>query len=165
MTNLTRYVLAVLLLGLTACQSPQLQHQRMLLANPANQQKMVDDAVRQLALLYPPAQSTLHLSPGANTGFDSCLIDKLRARGYAVLELSAQTTTAPPDSAKAISEREPDDQTAAKTIELSFDVSPIPNADLTQLKLLINQHQSLSRAYQPAQDGSLVKASHWIYKE
>ena len=167
MNSLYRFLISItLLFGLNACQSDQRQHARIGQIKPENQQKMTDDAVRQLAALYPPAQSTLTVRQSARDPFSPLLIEKLRTNGYAVLELPTETTvTSLSNVGQALPGQLPDAHNAGKTIALSWVIDPIQNADLIQLRLQIDQQQSLSRVYQPGPDGTLVAASHWIYKE
>lgn len=155
-----------LLFGLNACQSVLRGSNLAPHTDPANQQKIADDTVSQLVVLYPPAQSTLSMSQLANDSFGLCLIQSLRARGYAVLErLTDNTSSSLLDSVSATPDQLPNTLPGNKTIHLSFMVDQIRDANLLRVRLLINQQQSLSRAYQTAQDGIVYPVSHWIYKE
>lgn len=167
MHSLLRIIFILLLLcGLSACQNAlrqvHFQHQ----VEQANQQKIADDVVRQLALLYPPAQSTLRMQQVPNDSFGVCLTERLRTRGYAVLELSDEHKSALlPTPAVVTAADSSDDTPAEKSILLSYALEQIRNADLLRISLLINQQQSLSRAYQNSPAGVVVPVSPWIHRE
>ena len=167
MNRLFRILFVLLLLsGLSACQNVLRQAQFPVQFDYANQQKVADDVAQQLALLYPPAQSILRLQQLPHDSFGACLTERLRTRGYAVLELSDEKQSESLPAPAVFGSVDPAHATPAeKSILLSYTLDQIRNADLLRISLLINQQQSLSRAYQNAPTGMMIPVSPWIYRE
>ena len=165
-------LLAALLLGLSGCASPPLAYGSFIQTPlPAHDRAIADDAVKQLARLYPPARTRFDLQHGAPDFFGTYLVESLRARGYAVLELKpagqgqalalAQTQApAPAMAANAASFAAP----SPSGLPLSYLLDQDAGSQLYRLTLLINRQQSLTRAYQ-VQGGTMHPAGYWVRKE
>jgi hypothetical protein len=123
-----------------------------------NDRKVVDDVVKKLVSLYPPATTRFDLQHATPDYFGSYLVASLRAKGYAVLEFQSDSTTA--STASAASEAP-----ATPGLLLSYIVDQGQSSDLFRVELIINRQQRLNRVYQLAQDGVLYPAGYWLRKE
>jgi hypothetical protein len=118
-------------------------------ASDAIDKQMVDDTVKKLVTLYPPAGTRFELQHGATDPFGTSLVATLRERGYALQEhMSASMSGA-------------DDKGKSRTLAYVFDQPP--GTDLYRVTLTIDA-QSLSRVYL-AKDGSVAPAGYWVRKE
>jgi type IV secretion system protein TrbH len=113
----------------------------------ANEKKMASDVVKKLSVLYPPAVTRFDLLQGTADDFGACLVQSMRARGYAVLEYEAKTRTVSPG------------------LSLSYIVDQVKDSGLYRVTVTINRRQSLDRVYQVAQDGLVYPAGSWMRKE
>jgi type IV secretion system protein TrbH len=142
-------MLASVLVGLVACAAQYgnfIQH-----AEPkngaANEKKMANDVVKKLSALYPPARTRFDLLQDTSDYFGTCLVQSMRAKGYAVLEHKAASKPASPG------------------LSLSYIVDQVKDSGLYRVTVTINRQQSLDRAYQVAQDGLVYPAGSWTRKE
>ncbi len=126
----------------------------------AMNQSLADDAVKQLAALYPPAATRLDLQQATPDAFGSLLVGSLRAKGYALLEFKpGSETAASPVTATATAT----DRAAGAGKPLRYILDQL-DAKLYRLTLLVG-NQSLSRAYLAAQNGTVHPAGAWVRKE
>lgn len=120
---------------------------------------MADDAVKQLVAVYPPASTRFDLQHTAPDAFGSALVELLRSKGYAILEIQpleqASAASAPADTASTAS------ATTGKPLRYILDQA---DSNLYRLTLLVDK-QSLTRAYLAAQNGTLYPAGVWARKE
>jgi hypothetical protein len=125
-------------------------------APPAMEQTLADDAVKQLAALYPPASTRLDLQQATPDAFGSRLVESLRAKGYALLEFKpgAKTAALPGTST---------DRAAGAGKPLRYILDQL-DANLYRLTVRVGD-QSITRAYAPAQSGTLRPAGAWVRKE
>jgi hypothetical protein len=117
---------------------------------------LAEDAVRQLAAVYPPAATRFEVRQATPDAFGRQLMASLRAKGYAVREAgitSAQGATARSEAGVA--------PAAGPVLPLRY-VLDRP-ADLVRVTLMIGD-QSLTRAYL-AQNDALRPAGAWVRKE
>lgn len=121
----------------------------------ANQQQIATDAVQQLATLYPPAKTRFELHQATPDAFGVALVNSLRERGYALLELN------PADKAQAASAPAPVEASAALPLRYVLDQAGATN--LYRLTLLVGS-QSITRPYLE-ENGSFVPAGYWARKE
>jgi hypothetical protein len=127
-------------------------------APAAMEQTLADDAVKQLAALYPPATTRLDLQQATPDAFGSRLVESLRARGYALLEFKPGAKTAAlPATATAT------DRAAGAGKPLRYILDQL-DANLYRLTVRVGD-QSLTRAYLAAQSGTLRPAGAWVRKE
>lgn len=118
-------------------------------ASAAVEKKMVDDAVKKLVTLYPPAGTRFELQHGGADPFGTSLLTALRAQGYALQDH--------PSASKS----DADGNGASCTLAYVFDQPA--GADLYRVTLTIDT-RSLSRVYL-AKDGSVAPAGYWVLKE
>jgi hypothetical protein len=148
--------------SLAGCATPELPaHGNFTQSAPAAmQQTLADDAVKQLAALYPPATTRLDLQQATPDAFGSRLVESLRAKGYALLEFKPGTKTAAlPATATATATATA--AGAGKPLRYILDQF---DANLYRLTVRVGD-QSLTRAYAPAQSGALRPAGAWVRKE
>lgn len=112
-----------------------------------NDRKMAGDVVKKLVVLYPPALTRFDLQHATSDFFGTCLVESMRAKGYAVLEKGSRP------------------KVDAVGVPLSYAVDKVEESGLYRVTLTINQRQSLNRVYQVAQDGVLYPAGWWVRKE
>lgn len=117
------------------------------------QNKLADDAIMQLAALYPPAKVQFELHQPTPDLFGTALVQKLRENGYAIQEYTPKV---------AVQNALPEQVT--------------PHNDATPLRYVVDWaeglyrvtlsvgSESLTRAYL-SQDGTVQPASYWIRKE
>jgi len=118
---------------------------------------VAEDAVRQLTVVYPPANTRFDLQQPTPDPFGTLLMQSLRAKGYAVQEGAAapvaQGRTAGGEGGMAAG------APAVLPLRYVFDRA----ADLYRVTLLVGD-QSLTRAYL-AQNGAVHPAGAWVRKE
>lgn len=83
-----RILAAALVLALAGCASTPsgTVPQGNFLPKTAEQQRLADDALRQIQALYPPARTRLALAQPVADPFGAALLKGLRSAGYAVQE-------------------------------------------------------------------------------
>jgi hypothetical protein len=152
MHRLASLILLAVLAGCTMLRMPPTADYGSFAANasPADDKKMVDDAVKKLVTLYPPALTRFNLRHAAADPFGTALVTTLRAKGYALQEY--KTSAAKPGAAGKASNR-----------ALAYVFDQPAGTDLYRVTLMID-NQSLSRVYQ-AKDGSVAAAGYWVRKE
>ncbi|MFO3582132.1 conjugal transfer protein TrbH [Legionella pneumophila serogroup 1] len=108
---------------------------------PGKETYLAQDAVSQMARVYPPAQHTLCLSQKVTDGFGRALIQGLRQKGYGVIETSCSKQKA----------------------NFFYVLDELQTPNLYRITLFVNQ-QILSRLYlrTPKHFGP---ASPWTHKE
>lgn len=126
----------------------------------ANDKKVVDDVVKKLAALYPPASTRFDLQHVTPDFFGTYLVESMRAKGYAVLEFKPESV---PASAASSASGPAAVVPATPGLLLSYIVDQ--DNDLYRVTLAINRQQSLARVYQVAPDGVLYPAGYWVRKE
>ena len=129
-------------------------------APAAMEQTLADDAAKQLAALYPPATTRLDLQQATPDAFGSRLVESLRAKGYALLEFKPGSQTAA--SLNTVTGTATD-RAAGAGKPLRYIVDQL-DANLYRLTVRVGD-QSLTRAYAPAQSGTLRPAGAWVRKE
>jgi hypothetical protein len=131
-------------------------------APAAMEQTLADDAVKQLVVLYPPATTRLDLQQATPDAFGSRLVESLRAKGYALLEFKPGAKTAALPATATATDRATD-RTASAGKPLRYILDQF-DANLYRLTVRVGD-QSLTRAYAPAQSGTLRPAGAWVRKE
>lgn len=111
-----------------------------------DQQKLADDAVQELATLWPPAKTRFELKQATPDVFGNALVQNLRERGYAVMEFSPNTT--------AVNAQLP----------LRYVLSKIKSesGNLYHLTLLVGT-ESITRPY--LEQNGIVVPGYWTHKE
>ena len=158
-------LLPVLLVGLTGCASTASSYGSFIEKPIQTHDKAIaDDAVKQLAVLYPPASSRFDLQHATPDFFGAYLVESLRAKGYAVLEFKpgsqAQAVLSTDGATLASSSPSP----SSLCLSLSYLLDQAQGSDLYRLTLVINRQQSLARAYQVRGD-AIHPAGYWVRKE
>ena len=147
--------------------------------HPEYDDVMARNAVEQLAKLYPPAKTQFNLMESDPVSFGALLTKKLRAKGYAVAELSSEKTgiraifqsdsfgavypPKPAVPAAGAATQPPDGAKAAPSIDLRYTLVHSRSANFSRLALYPGQ-SVLARAYLAGTDG-LAPAGAWTYKE
>ena len=157
------FFLALLLVGLAGCATAPAPYGNFIQnSTQANDKKVVDDVVKKLVALYPPASTRFDLQHVTPDYFGTYLVESMRAKGYAVLEFKPE----PKAAIAASSASEPAAATPATPgLSLSYIVDQAKGSDLSRVTLVINRQQSLDRVYQIAQDGVIYPAGYWVRKE
>lgn len=157
------FFLALLLVGLAGCATAPAPYGNFIQNSAqANDKKVVDDVVKKLVALYPPASTRFDLQHVTPDYFGTYLVESMRAKGYAVLEFKPE----PKAAIAASSASEPAAATpATPSLSLSYIVDQAKGSDLSRVTLVINRQQSLDRVYQIAQDGVIYPAGYWVRKE
>ncbi|MFL6633912.1 MAG: conjugal transfer protein TrbH [Massilia sp.] len=118
-------------------------------ASDAIDMKMVDDTVKKLVTLYPPANTRFEVQHSATDPFGTSLVATLREQGYALQEHMSAST--------------PDADDKGKSLTLAYVFDKPTGTDLYRVTLTIDT-QNLSRVYL-AKDGSVAPAGYWVRKE
>jgi hypothetical protein len=111
-----------------------------------DQQKLADDAVKQLTTLWPPAKTRFELKQATPDVFGNALVQNLRERGYAVMEFSPNTTA------------------VTTQLPLRYVLSKIKSesGNLYHLTLLVGT-ESITRPY--LEQNGIVVPGYWTHKE
>ena len=161
--RMTAFVPTLLLAWLAGCAAPApkpLYGNFVQSAPAALNQRIADDAVKQLVSVYPPARTRFELQHDTPDPFGALLADGLRTKGYALLEY-----TPSPAQAKAVEQAQPLDQAAKQpaSLPLRYVVDQAGGSNLYRLTLLVGA-QRLTRAYM-TQDDQVNPAGAWARKE
>jgi hypothetical protein len=145
-------------LGLAGCATPPAPYGNFIGQAPAGYDRtLAEDAVRQLAAVYPPAATRFEVRQATSDTFGRQLMTSLRAKGYAMRE-AGPTAAAPGATARGET-----GATAATSTVLPLQYVLDRPAGLVRVTLMIGD-QSLSRAYL-AQNEALRPAGAWVRKE
>ena len=148
MRKIALLVLLAALAGCAATPKP-VGYGRFAMASNAIDKKMVDDTVKKLVTLYPPAGTRFELQHGATDPFGTSLVATLREQGYALQEHMPASRSGADDKGKH------------RTLAYVFDQPA--GTGLYRVTLTIDA-QSLSRVYL-AKDSSVAPAGYWVRKE
>ncbi len=144
---------ALLLLGLSGCATTPAPYGNFLQHSPAAyDQKMAEDAVKQLRVLYPPASTRFDLQQTTPDAFGATLVEVLRAKGYALLEFKPEAAV-----------RRQEAPMPSAGLSLRYILDQDPSLGLYRVTLLVGQ-QAITRAYL-AQDSTVYPAGAWAHKE
>lgn len=156
-----KFAFLLLLASLSGCASAPSQQAQYgnFLQNSiqANDKKLVDDVMKKLVTLYPPASTQFDLQHATPDFFGTYLIASMRAKGYAVLEFKSDKAASVVASAVAVRPAKPG-------LALSYIVDQAQDSDLYRVELLINSKQ-LDQIYQLAPDGTVYPAGYWVRKD
>lgn len=114
--------------------------------SPADEKVVVQDVVKRLTGVYPPARTRLNLRHPATDPFGTALVATMRTKGYALDEYKA-TPAAP----------------APGSYAFAYVFDQLAGTDLYSVTLFFN-HEALSRVY-ATKDGALTPAGYWVRKE
>lgn len=106
-------------------------------------------AVKQLAVLHPPAKTRLEMKQITSDAFGMALVNTLREHGYAVMEFN-------PEKIKSQASPSP-------ALPLRYILDEADDSNLVFITLLVGD-QSITRPYR-VQNGSFVPAGDWVRKE
>ena len=160
-------MLALLLVGLAGCTTNALYGNFAGAPLDLNQ-KLADATVSQLVALYPPAQTRFNLKQPTTDAYGASLVDSLRAKGYALLELAPQVAGqgGPQAAASAAAPQAASQPVAAGEpggLDLRYIVDAPPTTNLYRVTVLVGQ-ESISRAF-VLQNGAVVPAGAWAHKK
>ena len=113
------------------------------------EERIAADTVKQLVALYPPARTRFHLGQPTPDAYGSALVEALRAKGYALVEVKASPQEAAPATAPGLS--------------LHYVLDAVASPNLYRVTVMVGQ-KSLSRAYL-AQNNRVAPAGAWVRKE
>ena len=164
---MNKIVILCLLLGLlsgcTASQKPPYGN----FAEPSvsvDCQEIAADTVAQLANLYPPAKTEFELKQPTPDTFGIALVQKLRDRGYSIVEFVPETGNA--GNSGQVSPLPPSNKHAVTTAPLSlnyvFDQFSAPE-QIYRVTAMV-ENQSITRPY-AMENGSVVPVGYWMRKE
>lgn len=122
-----------------------------------DEQVMADDVARKMAVLYPPARSSIAMRQATPDVFGTTLTASLRGQGYALAEFDSGSRSTN-QGKNALAQR-----SATGDLKVAYVVDQPLSTDLYRVTVFIND-QSLSRFYQ-SKGGSLVPAGCWVRKE
>ncbi|EKT4503793.1 TPA: conjugal transfer protein TrbH [Pseudomonas aeruginosa] len=122
-------------------------------------QKLAADSVKQLVAVYPPASTRLNLVHEAPDAYGRALVSTLRARGYALQEVTDEAAKKPVESKPAPATAYP----ASPGLALSYVIDNPTDTNLYRVTLTVGS-QSLTRAY-VAQNNTVHPAGEWTRKE
>ena len=156
MRQIVLVVLAALVLGACTTTGPS-PYGNYLNAAAVDQQKLAGDAVKQLAVLWPPAKTRLALQQPTPDAFGTALVKALRESGYALAEFT-------PEAAKVKNSEAPAPTTSAgQPLPLRYVLDQAGTTNLYRLTLAVGS-QSITRPYQE-RNGALVPTGYWVRKE
>lgn len=148
--------IALSLLALGGCATPAPYGTRIPAA-PTDARRLADDAAAQLARLYPPAHTHLHLQQPTPDPLGQALVETLRRKGYALDEASPATPEVPAHVSP------PPDAGPPAAVPLHYLFDQDSDSRLYFLTLSVGQ-QSITRPY-AMRDGTLAAAGCWVHKE
>lgn len=158
-------LLPVLLVGLTGCASTASSYGSFIEKPIQTHDKAIaDDAVKQLAVLYPPASTRFDLQHATPDFFGAYLVESLRAKGYAVLEFKPGSQAQAVLSTDGATLASSSPSLSSSGLSLSYLLDQAQGSDLYRLTLVINRQQSLARAYQVRGD-AIHPAGYWVRRE
>ena len=144
-------------LGLAGCAAPPTPYGNFVREGPTGYDRTVaEDGVRQLAAVYPPANTRFELQQATPDAFGKLLTASLRAKGYAVRESGASPIAQGP-----VARGEGSAANIAPALPLRYVLDQA--SGLYRITLHVGS-QSLTRAYL-AQNGALQPAGAWVRKE
>ena len=150
-------LLTILLVGmLTACASSPQTEMGNFVQTPvvAHEQKMVEDSVKKLLALYPPATTKFELQHIASDSFGVRLIESLRSKGYAIQEF-IETPAPTANGAKPAS---------TQGLPLSYILQQSKEDDDAYVLSFFIKQQRLGRLYK-VKAGAVLSAGYWARKE
>ena len=143
-----KFLLLALIICLAGCAAAIARYGNFMKnTTQANDRKMADDVTKKLTALYPPALTRFDLQHSTSDFFGTCLVESMRAKGYAILE----------------HKRKP--KTDATGVPLSYMVDQLKDSGLYRVTVTINRQQTLDRVYEVAQDGVIYPVGYWVRKE
>jgi hypothetical protein len=147
--------LTLLLIGLIGCTTAPASYGNFSKnMGQVNDKKVADDVVKKLVALYPPASTRFELQHATPDFFGTYLVESMRAKGYAVMELSPELKVG--NVANRVS---------TSGLPLSYIIDQDKDSELYRVTMLINRQQSLDRVYQVTADGMIYPAGYWVRKE
>ncbi|PLY11742.1 MAG: conjugal transfer protein TrbH [Sedimenticola sp.] len=152
MFSISRMAILILALAATGCAttSGPSQYGNYLKDQPISVDQLIaNDALKQLAMLYPPAKTRLTIKQPTPDVFGSELVKGLREAGYALQEYSPKA------------QHEPD--TADAGLPLMYVLDQAKDDHLYRLTLQVGD-QAINRPYRQEQ-GTVVPAGYWARKE
>lgn len=142
--------ISVLLLSLAGCASHPYGNFVKQPLESFNEGKLATDAVKEMAMLYPPAKTQLNFQQTTPDPFGKALIQKLRDKGYAVWEYA-------PKAKNQVS------LPHFQGMPVHYVVDQFEGTELYRVTLEIGA-QSLTRAYR-IHHQTLMPAGDWVRKE
>jgi len=146
--------IVLLLVGLSGCATTQSRYGNFLPPTSAAYNKtMAEDAVKQLLILYPPASTRFNLQQTTPDNFGITLVELMRAKGYALMEIKPELPA----------QRNSEAQNPSAGLSLRYVLDQVNSLNLYRVTLLVG-NQSMTRAYL-VQDSTVHPAGLWSRKE
>ena len=157
---------SIQVVGLAGCLATSSPYGNFVQDPPAGYDRTVaEDAARQLAVVYPPANTRVELQQATPDAFGRLLTASLRAKGYAIREFTpspaARDGAARGEGGVASGANNP--VRAAPVLPLRYVLDRAADGNLYRVTLMVGE-QSLARAY-VAQHGALHPAGAWMRRE
>jgi hypothetical protein len=152
--------------GLAGCLATPAPYGNFVQDAPAGYDRTVaEDAARQLAAVYPPANTRFELQQATPDAFGQLLTATLRAKGYAVQEFTPSPAARDGATRGEGGGASGADSTtrAAPVLPLRYVLDRAVDGDLYRVTLSVGD-QSLARAYL-AQNGAVHPAGAWVRRE
>lgn len=128
-------------------------------ASLTTNQTLAADTAKQLMAVYPPASTRLNLVHEAPDAYGRTLVSTLRAKGYALQEITDQQPKGEaPKPIKAATV-----YPAGPGLSMSYVIDNPPETNLYRVTVTVG-YQSLTRAY-VAQNNTVQPAGAWTRKE
>jgi len=146
--------IVLLLVGLSGCATTQSRYGNFLPpTSEAYNKTMAEDAVKQLLILYPPASTRFNLQQTTPDNFGITLVELMRAKGYALMEIKPELPA----------QRNSEAQNPSAGLSLRYVLDQVNSLNLYRVTLLVG-NQSMTRAYL-VQDSTVHPAGLWSRKE
>lgn len=123
---------------------------------PVINTRIVDDTIRQMISLYPPASTQINLRQSIGDEFGITLVDGLRRKGYAVVEFV-------PPHMDGQFQAAPQTTTATDGVQLGYVLDYLAEEKLYRVTLSVGTGV-MTRAY-VVQNDAAVSAGAWLRKE
>jgi type IV secretion system protein TrbH len=152
--------------GLAGCLATPAPYGNFVQDAPAGYDRTVaEDAARQLAAVYPPANTRFELQQATPDAFGQLLTTSLRAKSYAVQEFTPSLAAHGGAARKegGVASGPASTTRAAPVFPLRYVLDRAADLDLYRVTLLVGE-QSLARAY-VAQNGAVHPAGAWVRRE
>ncbi len=130
---------------------------------PSMAERLAQDTVAKMEVVYPPALTRLTLMHPATDPFGSALTETLRRKGYGVRETRGDTAAIPSTRDEQQAQREHPAVSHDEDLPFRYVVDGPFEQRFYRVTVFIG-HQSLSRAYR-MDEQAMAHAGAWVRKE
>ncbi|OJW51133.1 MAG: hypothetical protein BGO67_12455 [Alphaproteobacteria bacterium 41-28] len=121
--------------------------------------ELAGDAVKQLAVLYPPAKTRLEMKQITSDAFGITLVNTLREHGYALKEFNTEEVKSQTFKSQTFNAQ----ASTSPALPLRYILDQADDSNLVFITLFV-EDQSITRPYR-IQNDSLTPAGNWVRKE